>query len=387
MVNVVKRHRTISLPWVLFMSALLVGCSANDDHGSDQEEHASSHRSIQLVKDFEVGTQSDLYFFGAISDIAADSKGNIYVADVKNFNIQVFSETGEHLRSIGEEGRGPSEFKLIWDLEIGDNDILYAFDRGLRRISVFATEDSLRLLRTMAIPGSRYGGSPNRLWAVHDEGLLISFSVGFSIHDLHDEKRLIVRTLSTDGILGDEVLNVLERDHLVSQSGSNFSVSTTPFGREPVIRTGPDNKIYYGRNDSLRIGIYSQAGELLRTIRHDDTIAATVSEEEFARRLKDYRITDPESIESIPKTWPIFETFVLDDEGKLWVAINTEEYHGGSLWWVLDQEGRKIAEVTSAEHVHLKAVRNGHLYGHKVDESGVQSLVQYRIVEESKTGC
>ena len=43
--------------------------------------------------------------------VAIDNRGNILVADYGNHHIQQFSSTGEHLRTVGENGNGPLQFQ------------------------------------------------------------------------------------------------------------------------------------------------------------------------------------------------------------------------------------------------------------------------------------
>src|SRR5207244_1366631 len=42
--------------------------------------------------------------------IAADARGNLYVADTKNSRIQVLDGDGRFLRQIGSKGAGPGQF-------------------------------------------------------------------------------------------------------------------------------------------------------------------------------------------------------------------------------------------------------------------------------------
>jgi hypothetical protein len=48
--------------------------------------------------------------FGQVRALLADSAGNVYIADSKASEIRVFDESGAHLRTMGRQGAGPSEF-------------------------------------------------------------------------------------------------------------------------------------------------------------------------------------------------------------------------------------------------------------------------------------
>src|SRR5689334_21313768 len=57
--------------------------------------------------------------FGDVRGIRTDGEGRIYVADVLAMKVRVFSPAGEHLRSLGERGRKPGEFRDITCFDVG----------------------------------------------------------------------------------------------------------------------------------------------------------------------------------------------------------------------------------------------------------------------------
>ncbi len=56
-------------------------------------------------------TDDEDEFFGLISRIITDKKGNVYLLDTQLSEVKIFSPTGEFLRSIGRQGEGPGEFQ------------------------------------------------------------------------------------------------------------------------------------------------------------------------------------------------------------------------------------------------------------------------------------
>jgi hypothetical protein len=99
----------------------------------------------------------------------------------------------------------------------------------------------------------------------------------------------------------------------------------------------------------------------------------------------------------IPDTKLAYETFVLDDRGRIWLdPVRAEDRivetptgmtyatpAGAGLapshWWVLDAVGRLQATVSVPGNVTLKVVRGDRAYGLETTDAGVQRLVLYQV--------
>jgi hypothetical protein len=78
---------------------------------------------------------------GEPASVALDGRGNYYVAQFKQrYVITQFNPTGQFVRTIGREGRGPGEYLYIVSLTIGPNDSLYVVDHGNARIAVLSPD-------------------------------------------------------------------------------------------------------------------------------------------------------------------------------------------------------------------------------------------------------
>ena len=84
------------------------------------------------------------------TDVAWDSKGNIYITDgYVNSRVAKYSASGDWVMSWGSKGTGPGQFRLPHAIAIDANDTIYVGDRSNRRIQVFDTEG--RFLRQFTI--------------------------------------------------------------------------------------------------------------------------------------------------------------------------------------------------------------------------------------------
>lgn len=108
------------------------------------------------------------------TDVAWDSRGNIYISDgYINSRVAKFDRNGDWVKSWGEHGTGPGQFRTPHAIAVDRNDQVYVGDRANRRIQVFDADG--RFLRMFTIdvpppPGSRpvNGNTPSgeRLAAV-----------------------------------------------------------------------------------------------------------------------------------------------------------------------------------------------------------------------------
>ncbi|HVT88988.1 MAG TPA: 6-bladed beta-propeller [Tepidisphaeraceae bacterium] len=108
----------------------------------------------ELLKKWgEKGTDSGQFIYP--TDIAFDSKGNIFVSEYgDNDRIQVFDRDGKFLYQFGKFGQGNGEFSRPQSIVI-DRDLLYLTDACNHRLEVFKTDGTF--VRTMGKVGSGPG--------------------------------------------------------------------------------------------------------------------------------------------------------------------------------------------------------------------------------------
>ena len=87
------------------------------------------------------------------TDVAWDSKGNIYISDgYINSRVAKYDKNGDWVKSWGTKGTGPGQFNLPHAIVIDRNDNVYVGDRTNRRIQVFDTEVKFLRQFTIDIP-------------------------------------------------------------------------------------------------------------------------------------------------------------------------------------------------------------------------------------------
>jgi hypothetical protein len=72
--------------------------------------------TLKLKEMWRVGGEDDEIFFGVVAQILQDETGNFYILDGQLSQVQVYSPTGEFLKSLSREGEGPGEVRRPGDM-------------------------------------------------------------------------------------------------------------------------------------------------------------------------------------------------------------------------------------------------------------------------------
>ena len=72
--------------------------------------------------------------------IACDSTGKVYVADIDNYSIQVFTAEGKFLRMFGRRGQGRGELNSPYYVAVDTSGMVYVSEAGNHCVSVFTSE-------------------------------------------------------------------------------------------------------------------------------------------------------------------------------------------------------------------------------------------------------
>jgi hypothetical protein len=148
--------------------------------------------------------------FGSVVDAAFDSDGNVYLLDVQLKTIHVVSPGGDYLRSIGQEGEGPGDFRAPEGVLVTSDGMLGVSDDRPARVSLFTL-----------------GGTPAGAWrpSVPQGGIFIPFAC----RSYSSGYLLSCKTLTRGG---DEVLI----DYLLAAFDSSGAMSTVFWRRAQTLR-------------------------------------------------------------------------------------------------------------------------------------------------------
>ncbi len=244
---------------LLIVAALLFEYGVKNSQNLETS-YNSTKKSIILLKQFVIGKPGSNVVFGVLRNLDVDSEGNIFVADYSFHQIKVFKGNGSPNGTIGREGKGPGEFEQLGNVQVGRNDSVFAFDFGLRRITVFAPNHDHRV--AYIAPVYVQGEQPIEIIVPYRKnGFLVRTTIPFLPSLGPKEGENFIRWVGSSS--EKPVLSLPPAEFIVDRKGGAMIVTEMPFGREAMVRIGYDDRLYYGYTDSLAISIYSVGGRLL----------------------------------------------------------------------------------------------------------------------------
>jgi hypothetical protein len=151
--------------------------------------------------------------FGRPTDVAFDSKDNIYVSDgYNNSRVAKVAKDGKWVKAVGSRGAGMNQFNTVHGIATDAKDNIYVADRGNRRIQVYDTDlNFLKSITTVGAPWSvctsplpnqyLFSGDGNgKVYKLDMSGNLVGWAqtsmghgqTGCLIHELHCESDTVI---------------------------------------------------------------------------------------------------------------------------------------------------------------------------------------------------
>lgn len=140
---------------------------------------------VTIIQEGQIGELDgpEEFLFDWVSDVAVNSKGNIYIADSRLNEIRKFNKNGEYLLSLGREGQGPGEFQSVNIVSVNSHDELIAFDNKIRRVSIFS--DNGEHIKTTKKLMTDTWIAPSKIFST-DGGYIVLGKLGNSLKLFHE---------------------------------------------------------------------------------------------------------------------------------------------------------------------------------------------------------
>ena len=159
---------------------------------------------------FPVGTPGT---FGRPTDVAFDSKDNIFVSDgYKNSRVAKVAKDGTWVKAVGTRGAGANQFNTVHAITTDAKDNVYVADRGNRRIQVYDAD--LNFIKSIATVGAPWsvcttpppaqylfsGDGNGKIYKLDMNGNLVGWAqtskghgqTGCLIHEIHCESENVI---------------------------------------------------------------------------------------------------------------------------------------------------------------------------------------------------
>jgi hypothetical protein len=397
------------MPLSALLLAAVLACDTGGDRTSGFEARDSAGVRITVSSDYQwpegegwrlsdqphldIGTLEgeDHYQFFRIINAVTLGDGRIVVANSGTNELRFFDSQGAFLFSSGRKGGGPGEFEALWTISALASDSVMAFDRRLRRMSVFAPDGTFA--RSFMFTSLAGGASlPMPLGLTADGNLVVSeraFGTGETRTGFTRDSTYYL-LVDKNGALIDTLGFFPDSEWYIKTEGEAIYSSTPPFARSSesaVHGTG----FYFGSSESYEISYYSATGIFERLIRRErPNLDVTAEDLERYRQGILERTRDPSRRQfwqsmfaemPVPETMPAYGSMLVDAEGNLWVGEYRRPGDDQPRWTVFDPDGVMLGVVETPERFRVYEIGSDYVLGRGADELDVQHIQIYGLLK------
>ncbi len=341
-----------------------------------------SFKSIQFIIDLSIGEieGDENYMFSGPRDIDADSQGNIYVLDFREFTVKKYDSQGKHIKNIGRAGQGPGEFDYPRYLCVSERGNVYITELLERKVDVFNLDGeyqkSLNVDRHDQIAVTKneefiIGASfPEE---VEKNEIQYFYKVGTydqqknEILDFYIQRKLRFDKISDDTFTYEYPLfvrwGINSKDHIIIATANKY---------ELMVFT-PDGALL--SKYLLDIKPIPVSGEAKRKVLEmlDRTKSAISYDDRELRKLVEY--------------YPVFNCISIDEEDRIWVErydpYRRDKAHKEIIYDVFSPEGKFLFTTKIEMDVYPQLIfKNGYIYTLARDESGYTKALRLRMAKE-----
>jgi hypothetical protein len=330
---------------------------------------------VSFEREARFGDTDDI-FIGAMSGMSVGEDGTLYLADRTEALVHVYNADGGYLFAIGGKGEGPGEFLSTSEVTFFESE-LYVLDVQQQRLSIFDPEsgDYLRSYPMgsgsddiSGFPVSAKPLSGDRFFVLHN-----------SLQSENEQyfRSYTPRIVDREGnTLDSEFIDFPPSEMLLLQSDNMVSIRSLPFMGEAHIAFNRNEEVVTGFSDRFLFHVISLEGDTLRSIYHSKTLPS-FNLSDVLDDIEDETVRQEISALEVPETKPAFESLYVDDENRLWVSSPTDDAEINE-WWVLAENGEKLAEFTRNSSDRIRFVKHSNVYFQETDEeTGVEEIVKY----------
>lgn len=318
------------------------------------------------------------FYFAHMGVITVDDENRVYLADAREGRIHIFYGDGSYIRSLGGKGGGPGEFQSIHSMEV-DHSFLYVMDIIQRRLTAFYLDD-LSLAFTL-YPGSDQDGMDGNPvdFAVLSEGNFLVFHRSVEPEGDAVWQKDYASVVDRNGkVLKPNIFSFKSSERTILQTDQGIVNITFPFICRPVIHTGPNHKLYYGFNDRIFIQVFDMDGKYERAIYYGQPNVPLNRQYYLDRYRHNELIYEAILRFEMPAQMHAFSGIIVDDNNRIWINIINED-HDTAEWWILDDDGSRLAVFETEARNIFQFVKNGYVYVIEDDENNARMMVKYRI--------
>lgn len=336
------------------------------------------------------------YDFVRISAIVPLADGSIVIAEPRERRLRRFADDGGNVRTIGRDGAGPGEFRLL--AQMGTfGDTIWVTDVGTRRTTLFSVAGQVLQTLVWDLPGADVAAGRNVILGY----LSVSAAWGepsaaspAAVGEEREPRQLSV--ISADGRTRIRSLAEVAAAHARFRitDGGSIDFGAQPFADAPlVLGRGPIGIVIVDRRTAVTeasrafsVTAFSPRGDTLwrrlvpyapRRIRGalKDSVIASI------QRGSPHSRATVEAALHLPTHWPAVSDVFVAADGAVW--IRREQDEEAVRYLRICPNGETELEFTVHRSVKLAAARGNTVWALRTDTDGVPSVERYRVVTET----
>jgi hypothetical protein len=297
----------------------------------------------------------------------ADQNRNMYWADHHISKIHQYSPDGTYVRSFGRKGQGSGEFDHITWSTVHNNRLL-VFEYGPQRVHTFDT-DTGEFVESFTLeqpPDPVSLSRSSKLLVQNDSTMLGISDLIMGPQELHDDT-LSVFLYGTDGrLIIPEFFRFRKPGALEgTRSGGRFSAGASFTADSDIAVLPGDGGFVYSHASEPLFTYYDSEGDYQKAFYLKlDPIPLTRDQINYAIENSNPMIDLGSAVQharSIPDTWPYWQSFLVSDDGNLWINVFSDPPYGRELW-VISPDGSLLARKKFEREGGIRFVDSDYLY-------------------------
>jgi len=389
-VSSLTHRRTIATASSLAALSFVLACAADSDDSASSARRVFAVDSVPTV---DIGDEADgphAIFSGTVIP-ALLSDGSIVVANGGSQELRFFDQAGVWMRSTGRAGSGPGEFNSLGWLHVGTADTVRAYDWGQLRVSVFSSDGKYQRGYMLGTNGG--GGTLRPQAALANGAVVASTQSSVDMNSAPGVRRdtSLLMLFDAEGRLLDTLGRFPGSEAWVDRTERSMSVRSRPFGKRLTVRAH-NTSVYVGSADFHELTVLSGNRSDRRTLKWsgptvaitpqivDAYVAATVADVPTDQRAS---ATEMLRRAPFPAAMPTFATFVVADDGTVWVGRYLARGQGERQTFdVIDTAGATLGSVEMPARFAPSQVTRERVVGIWRDTDDVVHVRVYRLVRE-----
>ncbi len=354
---------TYRTPTLLLLATLLLIATAGLSSATEMVEvdgvlhvrndatPGAGKRNLEFEELWRVGGDDDELLLGAIGRVLMDDAGNIYMLDRQLCEVQVFSSTGDYLRTLSRQGDGPGETRRPRDILLlpgGTLGIVQMFPGQIVTVGLDGVPAG------NVTPGGddpASGGFAGLFNALSRNQMLIA--CGERMSPSGDGRMSRTRYLARIDTDGSELTSYMTISTERDMANFIWDEEEDYFVHRGGLDLGPDGRLYAAtERHGYAIQVFNPDGTVDRVIERDFTPRRrTAEEKEVANNSMRMRMRGREIEKKISDYAPYIPYLRVDAESNLWVRHHRSGYDEPAgvfqTFDVFDPEGRFTRQVAA----------------------------------------